>query len=154
MKAALLLLPLLLLVTACSSSRAQFRLEEWGEGWKLDVREDGTRFRASWVKGDHRSAKLVNYHDAETGNYVVVNTLYLELDPAGKVLEGRLKRVAMPDFERESYYERNAQWFRVLAGTCTLDANGAGSVDVKCEGNYAFAGGVTPMDDLKVTKPK
>ncbi len=154
MRRALGVVSLLLLLCAagCSNPKAYFSLQEFGEGWKLKVVEKDKIFRASWVEGDNRSAKLVNYHDAATGEFIVVNTLYLELDKAGKVINGRLKRVATPEFNKRAYYERNAQWFRVLAGTCVLDKEGNGSVDVRCEGGFDFVGTVVP--DEKMVKPK
>lgn len=143
---------LMMSLAGCSNPKAYFSLQEFGEGWQLKVVEKDKVFRASWVEGSNRSAKLVNYHDAPTGEFIVVNTLYLELDKAGKVVNGRLKRVATPEFSKRAYYERNAQWFRVLAGSCVLDKNGDGNVDIKCEGGFDFVGTVVPDD--KMVKPK
>lgn len=148
------LLLVLLAVTGCSNPRHYFSLEEWGDGWQLKVEEKEASFRASWVEGDKRSAKLVNYHDAPNGEYIVVNTLYLEIDKQGKVTNGRLKRFTTPDFSRRASYERGAKWFRVLSGTCPLDAQGNGEVNVKCEGKYEFQGTVVPDDQTKVIKPE
>lgn len=144
---------LLLMLAGCSSGESYFRLEEYGEGWKLDIKDDGETFKASWVEGDHRSTKLVGYSDAPSADYYILNTLYLELDDAGKVVNGRLKRVVLPEFEMRTYYEQNAQWFRVLEGRCTLNAQLEGTVEVRCEGGYEFNGNVEPMDDIVITRP-
>jgi hypothetical protein len=143
-----------LLLSACAGGDKYFRLEEYGEGWKLDIKEEGEAFRASWVEGDKRSAKLVGYHDDPRSDYYVVNTLYLELDKDGNVTNGRLKRVVLPEFEQRSYYERNAQWFRVLEGSCLLDKQFTGTVKVRCEGGYEFDANVQPMENLEVTRPE
>jgi hypothetical protein len=145
---------LLLVVAGCSGGEAYFRLEEYGEGWQLQIKEDGDAFRASWVEGDRRSTKLVGYADAEGSNYYVVNTLYLELADDGTVTNGRLKRVVLPDFEQRAYYEQNAQWFRVLEGTCILDEQLSGYVNVRCEGGYEFDAGVEPMPNLEIKRPE
>ena len=145
---------LLLMVAGCAGGESYFRLEEYGEGWKLEIKDDGESFRASWVEGEHRSTKLVGYADADTGNYYVVNTLYLELDDKGGVANGRLKRVVLPDFEKREYYEQNAQWFRVLEGTCELDEQLNGNLYVRCEGGYEFSGSVEPLDDLETKRPE
>ena len=145
---------LLLVLAGCGGGEAYFRLEEYGEGWTLQVMEDGDTFRASWVEGEHRSTKLVGYADAETGNYYVVNTLYLELADDGSVTNGRLKRVVLPDFEQRAYYEQNAQWFRVLEGTCKLDEQLNGNVKVRCEGGYEFDGSVEPLPNLETKRPE
>ncbi|MBE7492028.1 MAG: hypothetical protein HS108_09785 [Planctomycetes bacterium] len=141
-------------VAGCSNPRHYFSLEEWGDGWKLKVEEKDSSFRASWVKGDRRSVKLVNYHDAPNGEFIIVNTLYLEVDAQGKVTNGRLKRFTTPDFSRRARYEGGAKWWRVLRGSCVLDAQGNGEVDVACEGKYEFAGKVVPDKETKVIKPE
>lgn len=141
-------------LAACSSGDNYFRLEEYGEGWQLSVEEtDKDQFRASWVEGSNRSVKLVNYQDDKGSKYTILNTLYLELDDKGTVRDGRLKRVVLPEFSRSSYYERNAQWFRVIEGSCTLNASYEGSVKLRCEGKYEFEGQVLPIEDLQVTRP-
>ncbi len=146
---------LLLLLAACSSGEKYFRLEEYGEGWKLNIEEkDKDQFRASWVEGSNRSIKLVNYQDDPASKYLILNTLYLEIDDAGVIKDGRLKRVVLPEMSRSSYYERNAQWFRVLEGTCKLNQQFEGTVNLRCEGKYEFAGNVLPIDDLQVTRPE
>lgn len=137
-----------LLLTACGSSRNQFRAEEYRDGWALDVRDDGDVFRARWIKGENHSAKIVNYYDADRGGSVVVNTLYLELDDNGDVVQGRLKRVVVPEFAERHYYESSAQWFRVLDGWCRLNHKAEGTLQVQCEGGYEFKGDVTASDDL------
>lgn len=148
----------LALLAGCSNPVHYFRLEETGEGWQLQVEEKGRSFRASWVKGDHRSGKLVNYHEAPNGTHIVVNTLYLEMDDAGRVVRGMLKRVVTPELSRASYYERvaerNAVWWAVTGGTCLLDKDGNGKVDVTCKGGYSFTGDVVADDKLKVIKPE
>ncbi|MCB9932634.1 MAG: hypothetical protein H6841_04340 [Planctomycetes bacterium] len=143
-----------LLLAACASGDDYFRLEEYGEGWKLEIKEEGETFRASWVEGEHRSTKLVGYHDDPGSQYYIVNTLYLELDEDGSVINGRLKRVVLPEFEKRSYYERNAQWFRVLEGNCLLDKQLNGTVRVRCEGGYEFNANVEPIENLEVTRPE
>lgn len=146
---------LLLLLAACSSGESYFRLEEYGEGWKLSIEEkDKDQFRASWVEGSNRSIKLVNYQDDPASKYLILNTLYLEVDETGVIKDGRLKRVVLPEMSRSSYYERNAQWFRVLEGTCKLNPQFEGTVNLRCEGKYEFAGKVLPIDDLQVTRPE
>lgn len=143
-----------MMVLGCASGETYFRLEEYGEGWKLNVVEEEETFRASWVAGENRSARLVNYYDDKGSDYYILNTLYLELDDAGQVVEGRLKRVVLPEFEQRSYYEQKAQWFRVLEGTCVLNERLEGTLDVRCEGGYVFIGEVRPLDDLEVVKPE
>ena len=145
---------LLLMLVGCSSGESFFRLEEYGEGWKLNIKDDGETFKASWIKGENLSAKLVGYSDASNANYYILNTLYLELDEDGKVVNGRLKRVVLPEFEKRTYYEQNAQWFRVLEGRCTLNAQLEGTVEVRCEGGYEFNGSVEPMNDIVITRPE
>lgn len=143
-----------LLISACASGEQYFRLEEYGEGWKLEIKEEGETFRASWVEGDNRSTKLVGYHDDPRSDYYIVNTLYLELADNGSVVNGRLKRVVLPEFEQRAYYERNAEWFRVLEGSCLLDEQLKGTVKVRCEGGYEFDANVEPIDNLEVTRPE
>ncbi|MCA8910928.1 MAG: hypothetical protein KDB82_04440 [Planctomycetes bacterium] len=143
-----------LALAGCSSGSEYFRLEEYGEGWKLNIKEEGESFKASWIEGEHRSAKLVSYAGTDGSDYYVVNTLYLELDDSGKVANGRLKRVVLPDFEQRSYYEQNAQWFRVIEGNCRLDDHLKGKLNVRCEGGYEFNADVEPMEDLTVTRPE
>lgn len=153
-----LTLTVLLLAAAvlagCSNPRHYFSLEEFGQGWQLKVEEQDKAFRASWVEGENRSAKLMNYHEAPNGEYYVVNTLYLEVARDGKVVNGRLKRATTPEISQRAYYERYAKWFRVLGGTCRLDEKGNGEVDVKCEGKYEFQGTVVPDENTKVIKPE
>lgn len=145
---------LALFVLGCSSGEGYFRLEEYGEGWDLRIEEEEESFAARWVEGDHRSVKLVNYYDDDGSEYYILNTLYLELKEDGSVAEGRLKRVVLPEFEKRSYYEQKAQWFRVLQGTCTLNDRLEGRVSVRCEGGYEFTGDVVPMDELKIIEPE
>lgn len=142
-----------LLLLGCSSASEYYRLEKWGEGWKLEVKEEKDRFVAKWIKGDKRSVELLNYDDSKEG-VTYVNTLYLELAPNGAVTNGRLKRFLSNKFERRAYEEAHAQWFVVLSGQCVLDANGKGTLDVRCQGGYAFKGQVLPSDDLKEIKPQ
>lgn len=143
-----------MVLAGCSSGENYFRLEEYGEGWKLSVKEDGESFKASWAKGDHRSTKLVGYAPVPGADYYLLNTLYLELDDDGTVVNGRLKRVVLPDFEQRLYYEQNAQWFRVLEGRCLLDEKLSGTVDVRCEGGYEFQANVEPINDIEILKPE
>lgn len=150
----LVLILLAVAVTGCSNPRHYFSLEEWGDGWTLKVEEKDKVFRASWVKGDNRSIKLVNYHDSPNGQFVIVNTLYLEVDKQGKVLSGRLKRATTPEISKRAYYERYAKWWRVLRGSCVLDSKGDGTVDVTCEGAYEFSGTVVPDEKTQVIKPE
>jgi hypothetical protein len=145
---------LALALSACANPAGYFSLQEFGQGWKLKVEEKGETFRASWVKGDHTSAKLANYQDTNASGFIVVNTLYLEIEKGGKVANGRLKRVVTPEFSKQAYYERNAQWFRVISGTCVLDAEGNGVLDVLCEGGYAFKGEVVPDEKMEIIKPE
>lgn len=140
------------LMLGCASGEGYYRLEEYGEGWQLHIVERERSFEARWRAGDNRSAKLVNYYDDKGSDYIIVNTLYLELDEEGDVVEGRLKRIPMRDFERQ-YYTR-AGWFRVLGGTCVLDEDLNGTLDVRCEGGYVFKGEVTPMDNLETIRPE
>ena len=144
----------LLLLAGCASGEGYFRLEEYGEGWKLNIQEEGESFRASWVEGDNRSLKLIGYADVPGSDYYILNTLYLEVAEDGTVADGRLKRVVLPDFERRTYYEQSAQWFRVLEGTVRLDAELSGSFKVRCEGGYEFDAKLTPIDDLQTTRPE
>lgn len=147
----LLLVSLCLL--GCSSASDYYRLEKWGDGWKLDVKEEKDRFTAKWVKGDRKSVELSNYDDSRE-SVTYINTLYLELDNSGNVTNGRLKRFITSKFERRSYEETHAQWFVVLGGKCVLDGNGKGTLDVHCQGDYVFAGNVVPANDLKEIKPE
>jgi hypothetical protein len=144
-----------LLISACGGGEGYFRLEEYGEGWKLEIKEDDETFRASWIEGSNRSAKLISYADAPGAtDYYIVNTLYLEIDAKDTVVNGRLKRVVLPQFEQRTYYEQNAEWFRVLEGTCTLDEQLKGQVRVRCQGGYEFDASVEPMPDLETKRPK
>jgi len=143
-----------LLTCACAGGEGYYRLEEYGEGWQLKIKEDDETFRASWVEGENRSAKLVGYFDDPGSDYYILNTLYLELDGKGAVVNGRLKRVVLPEFEQRTYYEQNAQWFRVLEGSCLLDKDYSGTVKVRCEGGYEFDGAVEPMNNLEVKRPE
>ena len=153
MKYALILLVLLL--SACGGGEGYFRLEEYGEGWQLQIKEDDETFRASWIEGENRSVKLISYEDAPgSSDYYIVNTLYLEIDNKDAVANGRLKRVVLPQFEQRTYYEQNAQWFRVLEGSCKLDETLNGSVTVRCEGGYEFDATVEPMPNLEVKRPE
>jgi hypothetical protein len=146
---------LLALLAGCVSSERQFRLEEWGEGWTLNVREvDGRDFRASWVPGDNRSLQIVNYHDAPQGGFTVINTLYLEVEKDGTVTNGMLKRVAVADFSRQAYAEQPARWFKVLEGWCRLDEEGRGELKVRTQGGFEFEGDVRPMRGLQVRRPE
>jgi hypothetical protein len=145
----------LLLLVGCANPRELFRLEDRGEGWRLEVTEqEGRTFQARWVPGEHTSSKLVNYYRSERGGFTIINTLFLEIAPGGRVERGWLKRVAVPDMTRAAYYESGAQWFRVLAGECVLDDMHRGHVDVLCEGNFAFQGRVEPLEGLKVRRPE
>jgi hypothetical protein len=152
--AVVVLLCVAVAATGCSNSRGYFAIEEFGEGWQLKVEEKDKSFRASWVEGKNRTAKLVNYHDAPNGEYIVVNTLYLELDKDGRVVNGRLKRFTTPEFSKRAFHERHANWWRVLRGSCVLDAKGNGQVDVTCEGKYEFKGSVEADEYTKFIKPE
>ncbi|MBZ0136486.1 MAG: hypothetical protein K8I27_08955 [Planctomycetes bacterium] len=143
-----------LLLTACGGGEGYFRLEEYGEGWKLDIKEEGEAFRASWVEGENRSLKLVGYADAPGSDYYILNTLYLELDGDGRVVDGRLKRIVLPEFEMRTYYEQNAQWFRVLEGSVQMDADLSGAFKVRCEGGYEFDARIQPISDLQAKRPE
>ena len=145
---------ILLLLAGCAGGEGYFRLEEYGEGWKLQIKEDGETFRASWVEGENRSLKMVGYADAEGSDYYILNTLYLEVADDGRVANGRLKRVVLPEFEKRSYYEQNAQWFRVLEGSVKLDADLHGAFKVRCEGGYEFDAQVAPIDNLQTKRPE
>ncbi len=150
----LLCLALLVLLTqGCSTSADYYRLDQWGEGWKLDVKEERDRFTARWVKGDNRSVQLVNYDDSRD-TITVINTLYLELAKDGSVVSGRLKRIVASSLDRRTYEESHAKWFGVLSGNCVLDATGKGHLDVTCQGGYRLKGEVIPADNLKVIKPE
>ena len=153
MKTVMLLLVSSMLV-GCAGGTGYFRLEEYGEGWKLNVQEEGESFRASWAHGENRSLKLVGYADAEGSDYYILNTLYLELAEDGSVANGRLKRVVLPEFEKRSYYEQNAQWFRVLEGSCTLDEDLYGAFKVRCEGGYEFDAQIAPLDEMETKRPE
>lgn len=139
-------------LTGCGSAKNYYLLEEWGEGWTLEVKEEADRFSARWIPGEHRSARLTNYDDSHS-NVVLHNTLFLELDDKGVVVNGRLKRVVMSRFDRTTYEESAAQWFRVLEGSCILDEEGAGDLDVACQGGYRFVGKVSPSDELEFITP-
>jgi hypothetical protein len=153
MKYALVLL--VLLTSACGGGEGYFRLEEYGEGWKLEIKEEDDTFRAAWIEGANRSVKLISYADAPgTTDYYIVNTLYLEVDDKDTVVNGRLKRVVLPAFEQRTYYEQNAQWFRVLEGTCKLDEQLYGNVKARCEGGYEFDASIEPIGNLEVKRPK
>lgn len=145
---------LALAVVGCANPRKYFRLEEFGQGWKLEVKDKGTAILPKWVKGDHLSSKLLNYYEATAGGVYVINTLYLEIAADHKVVNGWLKRWSTPDFDRRAYFEGRAEWFRVLSGQCVLDAEGNGTVDVRCEGGYEFRGDVVPSEKMKVIKPE
>lgn len=153
MKLILMALMALSLV-GCASGETYFQLEEYGQGWELRIVEEEDAFRASWVAGDNQSTKLVNYYDDEGSDYYILNTLYLELDGRGNVVNGRLKRTVLPEFERRTYFEQKAQWFRVLEGSCVLNEDLEGMINVRCEGGYEFKGDVEPIDDLEVIKPE
>ncbi|MDH5642501.1 MAG: hypothetical protein OEY28_14530 [Nitrospira sp.] len=155
MKVITALFLLSILAAGCGSSANRYSLDEWGDGWKLQVEEMKDRsFKAKWVVGENRSVKILNYDDTDDRGFVRINTLYLELDTDGKVVEGRLKRVVMPEFERAHYVDGDAEWFKVVNGTCILDEEGAGTIDVTCRGGYVFKGDVTPADDLKRIDPE
>jgi hypothetical protein len=146
---------LVLLLSACGGGEGYFRLEEYGEGWKLEIKEEDETFRAAWIEGENRSVKLISYADAPgSTDYYIVNTLYLEVGDKNTVVNGRLKRVVLPQFEQRTYYEQNAQWFRVLEGTCKLDAQLNGQVNVRCEGGYEFDAAIEPMPNLETKRPK
>lgn len=147
----LLLVSLCLL--GCSSASDYYRLEKWGDGWQLEVKEEKDRFTAKWVKGDKRSVELTNYDDSKEG-VTYINTLYLELGKDGSVNNGRLKRFISNKFERRAYEESHAQWFVVLGGKCILDGNGNGTLEVHCQGDYKFSGKVVPSSELKEIKPQ
>lgn len=149
-----LALLVVLVASACGGGEGYFRLEEYGEGWKLEVKEEGESFRASWVEGSNRSLKLVGYSDARGADYYVLNTLYLEVTESGSVANGRLKRVVLPEFERRTYYEQNAQWFRVIEGSVTLERGLTGSFRVRCEGGYEFDASIEPMEGIETRRPE
>jgi len=139
-------------VLGCASSERYFRLEELGEDWHLDIEEvDGSRFQAKWVPGENRSMRLVNITDADRKGFTAVNTLYLEVDEKGNVVEGWLKRFVVRNVERRSA-EDGATWWRVLEGWCRLDEHGRGTLNVRCQGSYDFAGEVIPMEGLEVKR--
>ena len=150
----LLLLLFACAIAGCGGGESYFRLEEYGEGWKLNVKEEDETFRASWIPGENRSAKLVSYADAPSSGYYVVNTLFVEIDEDDNIVDGRLKRVVLPDFEQRSYYEQNAQWFRVLEGKCVLNDKLEGNVDVRCEGGYEFNASIEPLQGLEIMRPE
>jgi hypothetical protein len=142
------------LLIGCARAERYFRLEEWGEGWRLEVEEaEGRRFAAKWVAGDNRSARIVNIHDADRPGFTVVNTLYLEIGERGEVADGWLKRFVVRDI-RAPGAEDGATWWRVLEGYCRLDEYGYGTLHVRCQGNYTFMGDVIPMDGLEVRRPE
>lgn len=142
-----------LCLLGCSSASDYYRLEKWGDGWQLEVKEEKDRFTAKWVKGDKRSVELTNYDDSKEG-VTYINTLYLELGKDGSVNNGRLKRFISNKFERRAYEESHAQWFVVLGGKCILDGNGNGTLEVHCQGDYKFSGKVVPSSELKEIKPQ
>lgn len=140
---------LFLLLAGCGGMAGYFRLEEWGVGWRLEVREKSAKqFEARWVEGKHRSVRLANLDDRRP-NVTLINTLYLELADDGSVVSGKLKRVAVARFESRDYRESHAQWFKVLSGRCVLDERLNGNVEVLCEGDYVFSGAVRPARDVK-----
>ena len=146
---------LTLTLLGCVSAERQFRIEEWGEGWQLKVEEhDGRKFKATWVKGDHRSLQLMNYHDAAQGGFTVVNTLYLELDESGEVVQGMLKRFAVPEMTERAMAEAGAKWWRVLEGWCRVDEEGYGTLKLRCEGAFEFEGDVEPRDNIEIKRPE
>ncbi|MBX3459127.1 MAG: hypothetical protein KF696_04045 [Planctomycetes bacterium] len=152
----LLCAALLAVVCGCSGTESYFRLDEWGQGWKLQIDEkDGRAFEAKWVKGDNTSMKLVNYHSGGPGgDFTIINTLFLELDGKGNVRNGRLRRVVTTGFDEATAREKGAQWFRVLQGWARVDGQGRGKLEVRCEGDFEFAGNIEPMDGLEITRPK
>jgi hypothetical protein len=138
----------------CASSERYFRLEELGEDWRLEVEEiDGSRFRAVWVPGDNRSTRIVNIQDAPRPGFTAVNTLYLEVDEQGKVVDGWLKRFIVRDVRRASV-EDGATWWRVIEGWCRLDEQGNGKLKVRTQGGYNFEGKVIPMEDMETRKSR
>ncbi|MCC6572960.1 MAG: hypothetical protein IT462_04130 [Planctomycetes bacterium] len=139
---------LLALLAGCGSVSDYYRLEEWGEGWKLEVREKGKQFEARWIEGKNRSVRLTNLDDRNS-KVTIINTLYLELGVDGGVINGRLKRVVTANLDRRAYEESHAQWFKVEAGQCVLDGTLNGRVDVKCEGGYTFSGTVRPAKNVQ-----
>ena len=144
---ALVLLMAALALAGCGSVADYYRLEEWGDGWKLDVRERGKQFEARWVEGSNRSMRLTNIDDRLNG-VTAVNRFYLELDKDGKVVAGRMKRFITRDMN-DPYKESLAQWFKVLSGTCVVDSSLNGQIDVQCEGDYAFKGIVRPAQKVE-----
>jgi hypothetical protein len=148
----MLLLVLAGVCIGCASAERSFRLEELGENWRLEVEEgDGRTFRAVWVPGENRSTRIVNIQDAPRPGFTAVNTLYLELDEGGNVVDGWLKRFIVRDVRRASA-EEGATWWRVLEGWCRLDKQGNGKLKVRTQGNYSFEGRVIPMEGLEVKK--
>lgn len=144
-----------LFLAGCVNPERQFRLEERGEGWQLRTKEvDGKDFRASWIKGDNSSYRLVNYHDAPSGGFTIINTLYLEVDKSGAVKQGLLKRVAVADFSRQAYAEQGARWFQVIEGWCRVDGEGNGELKLRTQGGFEFEGDVRPMPGLEVRRPE
>lgn len=146
---------LLAFVGGCANPSGHFRLEEYGQGWELNVEEEkgGEGLRAKWKAGDNRSSKFVNIDDKGSG--YIISMLYLEIEKGGNVKNGLLKRFTMKDFSEKTYMEeKGAQWFRVLEGTVKLDDEFEGELHVRAEGSYEFKGEVSPDSEMKTKDRK
>ncbi|MHC4841031.1 MAG: hypothetical protein ACYTDT_08780 [Planctomycetota bacterium] len=150
MKIAIAVSMMLFFLVGCASPSGHYRLEEYGQGWTLDVAdEDGEGLRAKWKAGDNRSTKFVNMDDK--GSAYIVSMLYLELEADGNVKNGLMKRFTMKEFSEKTYKEeKGAQWFRVLEGKVTLNDELEGDLKVRAEGNYEFEGEVNPDSEIVI----
>lgn len=154
-KAVVATLVLLVAVAGCASPAEHFRLEEYGQGWTLEVieEESGEGLRAKWKSGANRSSKFVNMDDR--GGGYVVSMLYLEIEESGNVKNGLMKRFTMKEFSKKTYEEeQGAQWFRVIEGQVKINNELEGELHVRVEGNYEFKGEVTPDGDISIKDRK
>lgn len=150
---------LAVLLAGCGSSADYYLLHEWGDGWKLEVKElpnragESAKFSARWIEGKNRSVHLINLDDRHA-QVTIINELYVELDAHGNVVAGQLKRVVSARNDPKAFKEGRATWFKVLSGACVVDARLHGKVDVRCEGDYVFAGTVRPAKNVKKIEPE
>ncbi len=142
---------LLAFIGGCASPSGHFRLEEYGQGWTLEVEEEegGEGLRAKWKAGDNASSKFVNMDDKGSG--YIVSMLYLEIEKDGNVKNGLLKRFTMKEFSEKTYKEeKGAQWFRVIEGQVKLNDDMEGELHIRAQGNYEFKGEVNPVSNVKI----
>jgi hypothetical protein len=149
--AAIAALLLLAFVGGCAGPSGQFRLEEYGHGWQLEVVEDpsGEGLIAKWKAGQSSSSKLVNMD--EKGSGYVVSMLYLEIEKNGNVKNGLLKRFTLKEFSEKTYKEeKGAQWFKFREGTVVLNEGLEGELYARFEGDYEFKGEVNPISEIEI----